>query len=124
MWHILEGDFELVLANAMHVKNVPGRKTDVNDATWIADLLAHGLIRGPTAMFVDPTGKGWTFKRGEHLGLGARVVGANGEAGAYPLFWKVDRIKDDVVWMRDDAMHPEAPTVYREVALHAGAEKG
>ena len=47
MWHILsDGDFALVLANAAHVKNVPGRKTDVNDATWLADLLAHGLIRG------------------------------------------------------------------------------
>jgi transposase len=41
-----DGDFTLVLANAAHVKNVPGRKTDVNDATWLADLLAHGLIRG------------------------------------------------------------------------------
>jgi transposase len=47
VWHILsDGDFRLVLANAAHVKNVPGRKTDVNDATWLADLLAHGLIRG------------------------------------------------------------------------------
>ena len=47
VWHILsDGDFELTLANAAHVKNVPGRKTDVNDATWLADLLAHGLIRG------------------------------------------------------------------------------
>jgi transposase len=46
VWHILsDGDFALVLANAVHVKNVPGRKTDVNDATWLADLLAHGLIR-------------------------------------------------------------------------------
>jgi transposase len=45
VWHILDGEFTLVLANALHVKNVPGRKTDVNDATWIADLLAHGLIR-------------------------------------------------------------------------------
>jgi hypothetical protein len=35
----------------MHVKNVPGRKSDVNDATWLADLLAHGLIR---ASFVPP----------------------------------------------------------------------
>lgn len=52
VWHILEGSFELVLANAMHIKNVPGRKTDVNDATWIADLLAHGLIR---ASFVPET---------------------------------------------------------------------
>ena len=46
VWHVLsDGDFALVLANAKHVKNVPGRKTDVNDATWLADLLAHGLIR-------------------------------------------------------------------------------
>jgi transposase len=45
VWHLLEGDFELTLANAQHIRNVPGRKTDVNDATWIADLLAHGLIR-------------------------------------------------------------------------------
>jgi transposase len=52
VWHILEPKFQLVLANAAHIKNVPGRKTDVNDATWIADLLAHGLIRGS---FVPPT---------------------------------------------------------------------
>jgi len=46
VWHILDdGDFKLVLANAAHVKNVPGRKTDVNDAMWLAELLAHGLIR-------------------------------------------------------------------------------
>jgi len=46
VWHILaDGEFELVLANAAHVKNVPGRKTDVKDADWVADLLAHGLIR-------------------------------------------------------------------------------
>jgi transposase len=43
---VLEESFELVLANAKHVKNVPGRKTDVNDATWLAELLAHGLVRG------------------------------------------------------------------------------
>jgi transposase len=52
VWHVLEGHFELILANAAHVKNVPGRKTDVNDAMWLADLLAHGLIR---ASFVPPT---------------------------------------------------------------------
>jgi hypothetical protein len=46
VWHILDdGEFELVLGNAVHVKNVPGRKTDVNDAMWLAELLAHGLIR-------------------------------------------------------------------------------
>jgi transposase len=55
VWHILsDGEFELVLANAAHVKNLPGRKTDVNDAMWLADLMAHGLIR---ASFVpdEPT---------------------------------------------------------------------
>ena len=53
VWHILAGgDFQLLLANASHVKNVPGRKTDVNDATWLADLLTHGLIR---ASFVPDT---------------------------------------------------------------------
>jgi transposase len=52
VWHILEGTFELVLANAMHIRNIPGRNSDVNDATWIANLLAHGLIRGS---FVPPT---------------------------------------------------------------------
>lgn len=46
VWHVLDGAFELTLANAMHVRNVPGRKTDMNDATWLADLLAHGLVRG------------------------------------------------------------------------------
>jgi len=51
VWHLLEDRFELVLANAQHIRNVPGRKTDVNDAMWIADLLAHGLIRGS---FVPP----------------------------------------------------------------------
>src|SRR3990172_12399199 len=51
VWHILESRFELVLAKAAQVRNVPGRKSDVNDATWIADLLAHGLIR---ASFVPP----------------------------------------------------------------------
>jgi transposase len=46
VWHVLsDGDFALILANAAHVKNVPGRKTDVADALWLADLLAHGLIR-------------------------------------------------------------------------------
>jgi transposase len=46
VWKILsDGDFSLVVANAAHIKNVPGRKTDMNDAMWIADLLACGLIK-------------------------------------------------------------------------------
>ena len=43
--NILEGHFDLVVANARHIKAVPGRKTDVKDAEWIADLLRHGLLR-------------------------------------------------------------------------------
>jgi transposase len=46
VWHVLsDGALDLVLANAAHVKNLPGRKTDVSDAAWLAELLAHGLIR-------------------------------------------------------------------------------
>ena len=49
VWHVLRHDFSLVLANALHIRNAPGRKSDANDATWIADLLAHGLIRASCA---------------------------------------------------------------------------
>jgi transposase len=51
VWHVLEGEFELVLANPAHIRNVPGRKSDMQDASWISELLAHGLIR---ASFVPP----------------------------------------------------------------------
>src|SRR6185295_15417730 len=67
VWHALSGSalpaeltegevredaFHLVLVNAMHIKKVPGRKTDVSDAQWIAELIAHGLVHGS---FVPPT---------------------------------------------------------------------
>ena len=45
IWNLLEGAFDLLLVNAQHIKAVPGRKTDVKDAEWIADLLRHGLLR-------------------------------------------------------------------------------
>ncbi len=51
VWRVLEESFDLTLANPAQVKNLPGRKSDVNDATWMADLHAHGLIRGS---FVPP----------------------------------------------------------------------
>src|SRR4051812_46069257 len=44
-YNLLEGSFELLLVNARHIKTVPGRKTDVRDCEWIADLLRHGLLR-------------------------------------------------------------------------------
>jgi hypothetical protein len=52
--YLSDGEFQLVLANAAHVKNVPGRKTDVKDAEWLADLIAHGLIR-PSIVPDEPT---------------------------------------------------------------------
>src|ERR1700692_2640823 len=76
IWHILaDGEFALVLANAAHVKNLPGRKTDVNDATWLADLMAHGLIRAsfvpdqPTQQMRDllRTRKQFVRERSSHV---------------------------------------------------------
>jgi transposase len=51
IYNLLEGQFEVLLVNAQHLKAVPGRKTDVRDAEWIADLLRHGLLRGS---FIPP----------------------------------------------------------------------
>ena len=51
VWHVLEGAVDLTLANAQHIRNVPGRKSDMKDAQWIADLLAVGLIH---KSFVPP----------------------------------------------------------------------
>ena len=51
VWHVLEDAFELMLVNARHVKQVPGRKTDVSDAAWICQLMEAGLLRGS---FVPP----------------------------------------------------------------------
>jgi transposase len=45
IYAVLEGQFALIVGNARHIRNVPGRKTDVKDANWIADLVRHGLIR-------------------------------------------------------------------------------
>src|SRR5262245_27871531 len=45
IYNLLESCFELLLVNARHIKQVPGRKTDVRDCEWIADLLRHGLLR-------------------------------------------------------------------------------
>ena len=51
IYNILEGSFTLLVVNAQHIKNVLGRKTDVKDAEWLADLLCHGLVRGS---FIPP----------------------------------------------------------------------
>jgi transposase len=54
VYNILEHNFEVLLVNAQHIKAVPGRKTDVKDAEWIAELLRHGLLTGS---FVPPEGQ-------------------------------------------------------------------
>jgi len=54
IYNILENNFEVLLVNAHHISKVPGRKTDVSDSEWIADLLRHGLLRGS---FVPPIGQ-------------------------------------------------------------------
>lgn len=51
LFNLLEGDFEVLLVNPAHVKNVPGRKTDVKDSEWLAELLEHGLLK---ASFIPP----------------------------------------------------------------------
>ncbi len=51
VYNLLEGSFTVLVANAQHIKTVPGRKTDVKDAEWIADLLRHGLLKGS---FIPP----------------------------------------------------------------------
>jgi transposase len=54
VFNILENNFEVLLVNAQHIKVVPGRKTDIKDSEWIAELLRHGLLR---ASFVPPLGQ-------------------------------------------------------------------
>jgi transposase len=54
VFNILEGNFDVLLVNAQHIKAVPGRKTDVTDAQWLAELLKHGLLK---ASFVPPEGQ-------------------------------------------------------------------
>ena len=100
VWHVLEGHFELILANAAHVKNVPGRKTDVGDATWLADLLAHGLIR---ASFVPPRLIGMEACGGaQHWARKLRTMGHDVRLMA-PQF-----VKPYVKTNKDDAADAEA----------------
>jgi hypothetical protein len=57
VWNVLEGQFHLLPVSARHVKNVPGRKTDVKDSEWVAELLQHGLLRH----FASPCPHGQVF---------------------------------------------------------------
>jgi transposase len=57
LWHLLAGDLQCLLVNAQHIKHVPGRKTDVTDSQWIAQLLQHGLLR--SSFVPDPPPQQW-----------------------------------------------------------------
>lgn len=114
VWHILEGSFELILANAGHIKNVPGRKSDVSDAAWIADLVAHGLIRpsfvptpsGQQLRDLTRTRKQFVRQRAQHtnriqkvledanIKLGSVVTDVLGASGRAILDALVDGITD------------------------------
>ncbi len=72
VYAVLEGHFELIVGNARHIRNVPGRKTDVKDSEWIADLVRHGLI---AKSFVPPRPlrelrELLRYRRGRGLGRG------------------------------------------------------
>src|SRR4029077_13467538 len=77
IYAILEGALEIVVANAQPVKKVPGRKTDVQDAEWIADLLCHGLLR---SSFVSPQ----THPRTARCDALSSQTGGEPEGGAQP----------------------------------------
>ena len=129
IWHILaDGEFELVLANAAHVKNVPGRKTDVKDAVWLSDLMAHGLIRGsfvpdaPTQAMRDllRTRKQFVRERSSHV---QRIQKALEDANI-----KLDSVISDVVGLSGRRMiealirgetDPQALAALADRRLHA-----
>ena len=78
VWNVLEGHFQIVLANAQHIKAVPGRKTDTKDCQWVAELLQHGLLRAsyiPSVMIRDlrDLTRGRTSLSQEHSRIASRI---------------------------------------------------
>jgi transposase len=73
LWNLLDASFALILANPQHIKAVPGRKTDVKDAEWIADLLRHGLLRG-SFVPVRITANSYSWNGGKRTVGSARSV--------------------------------------------------
>ncbi len=96
-------------------------KYTVDELKLVAVVNAGDGVR---AMFVDPAGKGWVVTRGMHVGKGEMVRIGPSATSSYPLYWKIDRIKDDsVILVREDSLHPEIAPTYREILLHNDAEK-
>ena len=112
MFNILEGRLAVLLVNPQHIKQVPGRKTDVGDCAWIAQLLQHGLL---TASFIPPARqrelRDLTRQRSQ-LGAEQTAV-ANGGAHAMDKmdhgfmygwsFYDPDGHHFEVVWMNPEA---------------------
>ncbi len=88
----------------------------------IDELRLIGIVSGipdPTAMLVDPQGRGHVLRRGQFLGRAEIVHGDAQGAPAYEVNWRVDRVRDsDVVLVREDPNHPEVPTTTRVLPLH------
>lgn len=71
IYNLLEATFTPLLVNARHIKSVPGRKTDVKDCEWIADLLRHGLLGGQLRARTTPKGTAGTGPLPDDSGAGA-----------------------------------------------------
>jgi type IV pilus assembly protein PilP len=119
-------DFGRAFLPASDTKAVP-QYTVVLDKFGIDELKLVAIVNagdGARAMFVDPQGKGWTVMRGMHIGRGENVKLGAGTLTSYPLYWKIDRIKEnEVVLVREDSLHPEVAPTYREIPLHVEGEK-
>ena len=75
LYNLMEGDFQILLANAQHMKAVPGRKTDTKDAEWISELYAHGLLRASFVPNVEQRGmRELTRTRASLVGERARLA--------------------------------------------------
>lgn len=82
IFHVLEGEFEIVLVNAQHMKAVPGRKTDMKDAEWIADLLQHGLLKASFIPTSRATGRARSDPESDELASGTEPTGQSDPKGA------------------------------------------
>ncbi len=117
--------YERLFLPVQETRTVP-QYTVILEKYSIDELRLAAIVKssdGIRAMFVDPQGKGWIVQRGAHIGRG-EIVRIGTSTSAYPLHWKIDRIKDDeVVLVREDALHPELQPTYREIPLHTESEK-
>jgi transposase len=125
IWYVLEGrGFALMLVNARHVKILPGRKTDVGDAAWLAELLEHGLLRGS---FVPPAAirelRDLTRYRKRliqaHTAEAQRIQKTLEDAGI-----KLDSVASDVLGVSGRAMLAALVAGERDPEVLAGLAKG